>query len=142
MLLEDKKSSTLLLDISFIYPSPARQVHRCVSVQHPPICGVLPHHLGVSLQQQVHCVLDENVTTKNKYELLCHLASILSRVVQGCLLPDVLDVGLCPGIQKLLDTLRYWAVQCSAVSLSPLVRFTFRFGTLGPVSRRTLDKEL
>ena len=36
---------------------------------------------------------------------MCHLASILSRVVQGCLLPDVLDVGLRPGVQQLLDTL-------------------------------------
>ena len=36
---------------------------------------------------------------------MCHLASILSRVVQGHLLPDVLDVGLRPGVQQLLDTL-------------------------------------
>lgn len=37
--------------------------------------------------------------------MLCHLASILSRVVQGRLLPDVLDVGLRPGVQQLLDAL-------------------------------------
>ena len=78
-----------------------------MSVQHPAIGCVLPHHLGVSLQQQVHSVLDGNVTNKNeKFTLLlCHLASILSRVVQGRLLPDVLDVGLRPGVQQLLDAL-------------------------------------
>ena len=37
--------------------------------------------------------------------MLCHLASVLSRVVQGRLLPDVLDVGLRPGVQQLLDAL-------------------------------------
>ena len=93
--------------LALIFPSPARQVQRCVSVQHPAISCVLPHHLGVSLQQQVHSVLD--VTNKDKVftlkVLLCHLASILSRVVQGRLLPDVLDVGLRPGVQQLLDTL-------------------------------------
>ena len=37
--------------------------------------------------------------------MLCHLASVLSRVVQGRLLPDVLDVWLRPGVQQLLDAL-------------------------------------
>ena len=47
---------------------------------------------------------------------MCHLASVLSRVVQGRLFPDVLDVGLCPGVQQLLDALEVavlgGAVQC------------------------------
>ena len=46
------------------------------------------------------------IYTIKKREIVCHLASILSRVVQGRLLPDVLDVGLGPGIQQLLDTLK------------------------------------
>ena len=41
-------------------------------------------------------------------------------MVQGCLLPDVLDVGLCPGVQKLLDALRV-AVLGSAVQRRLLV---------------------
>ena len=46
------------------------------------------------------------ITIFTKRKIVCHLASILSRVVQGRLLPDVLDVGLGPGIQQLLDTLK------------------------------------
>ena len=48
---------------------------------------------------ETHC----SIITKRR--ILCHLASVLSRVVKGRLLPDVLDVGLGPGVQQLLDAL-------------------------------------
>ena len=110
----------------------------------PPKCGVLPHYLEVSLQQQVHSVLNENVTTKNRYVTICCCVTwhpYWSRAVSFLML---LLLGSVPASSSGLTHSRwpYWAEQCSTVSLSPLVRFTFGFGKLGLVSRRTLEKEL
>ena len=102
-------------------------MQRCVSVEHPPICGVLPHYLGGSLQQQVHSVLNENVTTENRYMTISCCVTwrpYWSRAVSFLMF---LMLGSVPESSSCLTHSRwpYWAAQCSTVSLSPLVRFTF-----------------
>ena len=68
--------------------------------------------------------------------------SILSHVVQGCLLPDVLDVGLCPGVQQLLDALEV-AVLGSAVQRRLLVTIgEIRIWDTRPCLEKNPGKEL
>ena len=86
-------------------------MQRCVSVQLPPICGVIP---PLSRDKSP---MNENVTTKNRYVTICCCVTWHQYWSRADSFPMFLLLGSVPASSSCLTHSRwpYWAEQCSAV---------------------------